>query len=77
MVHNLKNPVIIDTLGHESRARKEVSMTFMAEHISVSINRSAAQVYGFAAKSAAFREFRGCRIHAGDSIYASNRFGSV
>jgi uncharacterized membrane protein len=27
---------------------KEMSMTFMAKHISVSINRSAAQVYEFA-----------------------------
>ena len=27
---------------------KEISMTFMAKHISVSINRSAAQVYEFA-----------------------------
>jgi hypothetical protein len=32
-----------ETLNH-----KEISMTFMAKHISVSINRSAAQVYEFA-----------------------------
>jgi polyketide cyclase/dehydrase/lipid transport protein len=32
----------------EKPNRKEMSMTFMAKHISVSINRSAAQVYEFA-----------------------------
>jgi len=32
----------------EKHNQKEISMTFMAKHISVSINRSAAQVYEFA-----------------------------
>ena len=32
----------------EKPNHKEISMTFMAKHISISINRSAAQVYEFA-----------------------------
>jgi uncharacterized membrane protein len=32
----------------EKRNHKEIPMTFMAKHISVSINRSAGQVYEFA-----------------------------